>query len=685
MGRNSIFKASIKTKLIAAFLVPVLLLIVQGVISYSNSSSAISDVAMQADLNSISGNGKYLQNVFSLTENEAHQFFESRKNQEYLTDTDETDIINFITTSTRDEIKNQINLIMFTNRYVGNVYLISMEGKSYACLGDNNGKLTLSNIKQTEFYNKVKAMDSEEFWIKDHSELDEIIGYDSSTYSFSRVYKFVDKKTNEIAGMLLIDIKTDFIGQTLTDMKMYESSEIHLISPDLGETSTLAKQEKPISGQGFYANITAGSKKFGSSDIDYNGKNQLLTYTKLDSGFVLLSITPLSDINSAAKKIVMSAIITIIIAALLSIIIGLLISSSMTSEIRKLIAASGRAAEGNLTGQIQSKRKDEFGTLTWSMNVMTVNMRKLIEQMKEISHKVAESANTVMTTSRDVSTVSTEITRTVQEIAQGASAQAGDAEKGVMTIGDLADKVVLVSDNAKLIDKLTQDSMDMTRKGLKSIDDLDEKANQTTVISGEIMKSIKELDQNSKSIGKIVQVISGIADQTNLLALNAAIEAARAGDSGRGFAVVADEVRRLADQSLKAAEEISRIIVKTQSQTAGAVEKAEMTEGILKSQNEAVRNTLDAFNGIRKSMDTLEVQVRQITRLITETEEYKNQALQSIQNISAVTEETAASAEEVNASTEEQLAFIELLAKKAEDLGGVSALLEEAVSKFKLE
>lgn len=685
MGRNSIFKASIKTKLIAAFLVPVLLLIVQGVISYSNSSSAISDVAMQADLNSISGNGKYLQNVFSLTENEAHQFFESRKNQEYLTDTDETDIINFITTSTRDEIKNQINLIMFTNRYVGNVYLISMEGKSYACLGDNNGKLTLSNIKQTEFYNKVKAMDSEEFWIKDHSELDEIIGYDSSTYSFSRVYKFVDKKTNEIAGMLLIDIKTNFIGQTLTDMKMYESSEIHLISPDLGETSTLAKQEKPISGQGFYANITAGSKKFGSSDIDYNGKNQLLTYTKLDSGFVLLSITPLSDINSAAKKIVMSAIITIIIAALLSIIIGLLISSSMTSEIRKLIAASGRAAEGNLTGQIQSKRKDEFGTLTWSMNVMTVNMRKLIEQMKEISHKVAESANTVMTTSRDVSTVSTEITRTVQEIAQGASAQAGDAEKGVMTIGDLADKVVLVSDNAKLIDKLTQDSMDMTRKGLKSIDDLDEKANQTTVISGEIMKSIKELDQNSKSIGKIVQVINGIADQTNLLALNAAIEAARAGDSGRGFAVVADEVRRLADQSLKAAEEISRIIVKTQSQTAGAVEKAEMTEGILKSQNEAVRNTLDAFNGIRKSMDTLEVQVRQITRLITETEEYKNQALQSIQNISAVTEETAASAEEVNASTEEQLAFIELLAKKAEDLGGASALLEEAVSKFKLE
>jgi methyl-accepting chemotaxis protein len=84
-------------------------------------------------------------------------------------------------------------------------------------------------------------------------------------------------------------------------------------------------------------------------------------------------------------------------------------------------------------------------------------------------------------------------------------------------------------------------------------------------------------------------------------------------------------------------------------------------------------------------MDTLAEQVRQIMHLIADTDEYKDQAIQTIQNISAVTEETAASSEEVNASTEEQIASIELLVKKAEDLGHVASQLEEAISKFKLE
>ena len=199
------------------------------------------------------------------------------------------------------------------------------------------------------------------------------------------------------------------------------------------------------------------------------------------------------------------------------------------------------------------------------------------------------------------------------------------------------------------------------------------------------MVDIQELNIHSKSIGKIVKVISSIADQTNLLALNAAIEAARAGEMGKGFAVVADEVRKLAEQSMNATREIAVIIKNTQDQTASAVEKAAMTESILKSQNDAVLSTIDIFKSIMGSLETLSVQVDQIMSRISEMEDNKEQAINSIQNISAVSEETAASSVGVTASTQEQLASIEELSRNAEELENSAKELQHSIARFKLD
>lgn len=198
------------------------------------------------------------------------------------------------------------------------------------------------------------------------------------------------------------------------------------------------------------------------------------------------------------------------------------------------------------------------------------------------------------------------------------------------------------------------------------------------------MDDINELDIHSKSIGKIIKVISSIADQTNLLALNAAIEAARAGEAGKGFSVVADEVRKLAEQSMDSAREISKLIKSTQDQTAKAVEKAADAESILISQNEAVQETIQVFNRIMSSMESLSDQVKQIMTRIAGMEENKAHAISSIQNISAVSEETAASSQEVTASTEEQLSAIEELSRFADELRIASEEMQGAIEKFKL-
>jgi methyl-accepting chemotaxis protein len=316
---------------------------------------------------------------------------------------------------------------------------------------------------------------------------------------------------------------------------------------------------------------------------------------------------------------------------------------------------------------------------------MIANMRDLIEQASGVAGKVTGSTDVVSSTSQQVSNISKEITRAIQEIASGASAQASDAEQGVRKISILDEKINDVINSAKLIDELTGNTKTLTENGLSTIEDLDVKAGRTTDITREIIEDIKNMEVHSKSIGKIIKVISGIADQTNLLSLNAAIEAARAGEAGKGFAVVADEVRKLAELSMESAREISNIIKTTQDQTARTADKASDAEAILKSQNEAVQKTLEIFRNIMGSMENLSAHVEHIMSGVVEMEENKTQAINSIQNISAVSQETAASTEEVTASTEEQLSLIEELSRFAEELRISSQELHEAIARFRLE
>lgn len=199
------------------------------------------------------------------------------------------------------------------------------------------------------------------------------------------------------------------------------------------------------------------------------------------------------------------------------------------------------------------------------------------------------------------------------------------------------------------------------------------------------MDNIQALEEQSRSISKIIKVIDGIADQTNLLALNAAIEAAHAGEMGKGFAVVASEVRKLAEQSMEATREIASIINSVQEQTKITVEKAVAAQDIVKSQNQAVDIAVSAFEDIAASMDTLADRINDIMIKITEMDDYKNHTITSMQNISAVSQESAASVQEVTASTEEQLSGIEELAAFAQELSEAADELSKTIGKFKIE
>jgi methyl-accepting chemotaxis protein len=179
--------------------------------------------------------------------------------------------------------------------------------------------------------------------------------------------------------------------------------------------------------------------------------------------------------------------------------------------------------------------------------------------------------------------------------------------------------------------------------------------------------------------------IAGIANKTNLLSLNASIEAARAGEAGRGFAVVADEIRTLADQSKEAANEIGGIVGKIQAQTDQTVEAANRAGSIVASQNESLDSTLQAFHKVNERVKQMADNLTKINEGMNRMEEAKRETVNSIMNISAVSEETSANATQVDSNAKMQQTLVDELKKSVELLSEKAAQMEETVGVLKVE
>jgi methyl-accepting chemotaxis protein len=677
---------SIRTRLILAFLVPILLIILQGVISYTNTARTARNLSSQASVTAMQTGSKYLEAIFGSTEALAGELFSDADVQSFFSgryDKSDSSVENKLYKS----IFNRLAAMKTFNSNIYNITLISPDKDIPTITSVNSTEVRLPDLKEAGFYKKLEK-NNVGAWFGKHDEFDKFISSNATFYGLSYMRMIKNVYSMGYIGMLVIDIKPPVVSELMADIKLAEKGqEIYLVSPD-GRVIVNGKDaagDDRLVEQKFFKELAAGKKTEGLANVAFDGEKYLMTFSKVgQSGYVLLGLIPESELNAASRSVVATTVILIAVAAFIAFGTGYIIANNIKGSISKIIGVSKKAASGDLSVHFDSGRRDELGVLAGSINSMMASMRGLIEQTMAVSDQVSESVEVVLSTSMQVSVGSTEISGAIQEISEGASAQATDSEYGVKRMGDLAEDIGSVTDNARSMDETARTAMGLTQEGITSIHDLDEKAGRTTAISKEIMASIQELNDNSRSIGQIVKVIGNIANQTNLLSLNAAIEAARAGAMGKGFAVVADEVRKLAEKSVTAANEISAIIKDTQGKTARTVEQAAATESILISQNHAVQNTIQIFERISESMGLFSRQVDQIRASIANMESNKEKAVFSIQNISAVSQQTAASSEEVAASAQEQLAGIELLTGKVQELKSTADALKENISKFKL-
>ena len=271
-----------------------------------------------------------------------------------------------------------------------------------------------------------------------------------------------------------------------------------------------------------------------------------------------------------------------------------------------------------------------------------------------------------------------------RSLAQGAQEISRSVEQGAVTITKMNKVIQEISEEAKTVAKLGNDTEINANQGSKHVQNAIGKIDNIKTVSADISITVAKLGTLSSQIETIVDLIKGIAGQTNLLALNAAIEAARAGEQGKGFAVVAEEVKKLATQSAEATDKITDMIKEIQTQTGIAVSKMDKATNEVQEGVTVVNEAGKALDQIISQVKTANSKIQEITKEIDGVAHNSEDVVRMIENISAITEETAASAEEISSITQEQTASMQEISAGSQSLAQIAEKLNEKVSVFNI-
>lgn len=678
---------SIRMKLIASFFIPVILIIALGVISYSKASDGIITNYETSNLTSVNMIGRYfsleLQNIASrateLSVNEdLKQYFSGALQEKPM---DEITAL--------DNVQKRIKNIAGVDQYVDSIYIFGNYGKGIT----EEGSFEIAShdaFKQSYEAKALAQSGTTSIWIGSHPFIDtnfsKIGVSNQENYSFSYISSFVDAR-NQRSGYVVADIKKSFVLDTLEEADFGTGTITGLITPDRRE---IIYGERPedfsFINYDFYKDAVSIEDLQGSEYVNYGGDTYLYIYTKVTAAnAILCTLIPESLILEQAREVRTVTVAFVILAAIIAVFIGSYISTGISNVVKKTNAVLARVSDGDLTPYLEIKREDEFGVLGNSINHMVRGMRELIGKMMDASGTVSNSSEDVTDTSNLLFRATKDISKTVNDIEQGITQQAQDTESCLVQMSNLASQINSVQRNTNEIENIAVNTKEIIGQGMNVVDNLGEKARGTSEITQIVIEDIVKLEKQSGMINSIIGTINEIASQTNLLSLNASIEAARAGEAGKGFAVVATEIRKLAEQSSGAANKIKKIITQIQDQTQKTVATARRAEDIVASQEDALSSTVQVFGDINHHVESLTDNIRTIVDDIVHMEEAKNDTLNANESISATSEESAAAANELGVTVEEQLQAVERLNDAAVKLGTQAKNLEATVKSFKVE
>lgn len=668
----------IQVKLIGVFMIPVILFVIIGFMIYSKCSTTLNSTYEASANTSVGTLEEYLGLGFENIELMATRLSINSAITSYYTGSEVKS--ESMLMDTKVALSNEST----ADKFIDHIIVCAKSGTACSEKGAIRGDVYNAFVESEEGKNVESEIGMGSMWISSHPAIDEVTGYDSDEYALSLV-TVLKNNSNKSVGYIIIDVKTSFIQDILDNAQISDNSIKGFVLED-GSQVLSGDSDIKFTDTDFYQEALAGENLQGSKEVSYEGADYLFTYSRIEgTNMLVCAMVPQKEIMAGAQAILRYTLIAVAICAVIAIVVGSVLASGISKAIRKVNRVLKKTSDGDLTGQISMKRKDEFNVLSSSITNMIGSMKDLILKMTNVSGHVSDSAVQVGTNSEVLLEVTKNITEAVDYINSGISQQAQDTESCLEQMNGLAERINVVHENTDEISEIAQEAQGAIENGMVIVANLGEKVQGTTEVTETIIREIRELNKESIAINSIIGTINEIAEQTNLLSLNASIEAARAGEAGRGFAVVSEEIRKLAEQSGNAGNQIGEIINHIQERLAATIETAGLAGESVAFQTEALNNTVDVFKNISQQVSKLAEDVEKITQSVGGIEQAKEDTMNAIESISTTSNQTESASEELARSTEKQLQAVEVLNDAVKRLQMDAEDLDTSVSIFKVQ
>lgn len=662
--KNLNVKSSLKTRLAAFFvLMAIIPLLVMGVIVNRISGNSVT--------NEIQDKATIIVNNLN---NNIDLFIEQNKNLIAFVATTDT-----LRSMKQEDISPFLYDVAQQNPQILRIYVANIKDQSvfavpFASFPDDY------NVSNEDWY--AGAVAAKGSYIS-NVRVDSMSG--NSIISISNV---VLSDTGEPIGVISADVSLVSLTRIVMNMKVGEEGFAFITDKDgqviAHKDYKIVKAQENYSGFDFVKQALSGEKAF-TTYKDTEGKEQFVAFGRYNLlGWGIFVQQPVHEAFNSVDAITRTVIGISIIVALVSLALSMFLGQITVKPVRSLLEVTERVANNDLTGVLELKDKTEIGALAASFNTMTSNLRQLVQEVIQAAENLSASAEELASGSEQSTLSAQQVADAIEQIAQGANDQAKKLEE----ISQVVDQLVIsngkVEENAGSTASSAQQMTQRAKESQQNIRLSKDKMDSIRISVDNSNSILEELDEKLREIGNITGIISEIVDQTNLLALNASIEAARAGEHGRGFAVVADEVRKLAEQSGEAAKQISNIVkdIQTNSQVAvnsmaESIKEVEEGQGLIQDINKQIDTLMSEIDMVAKRSQN-------ISGELSEQYNHIDNIVRMVQDISSISQETAAGTEEVSASTEEQTATMESISSSAQELAKLAENLSMLVNKFKV-
>jgi len=346
----------------------------------------------------------------------------------------------------------------------------------------------------------------------------------------------------------------------------------------------------------------------------------------------------------------------VLLAALSTVALAWLLTRSIVGPLSHAVRAAENVAQGDLTQTVEVTGDDEVTRLLVALQSMQGSLRSTLQLIRQSAGQMAASAT-------DLNGITDQSSRSLQK-------QTAEIEQAATAVNEMTSAADEVARNAVSTSESTRLSNDTARDGQQRVGETVSAIQALSTNIGETSSLVQNLADQSRDIGKVLDVIRSIAEQTNLLALNAAIEAARAGESGRGFAVVADEVRALAHRTQQSTLEIDQMVTAMRSGSSEALTSMQSSTQRASETLILAEGAGGALSQITDSIDQIHQRNLVIASAAEEQAQVAKEVDRNIVNIRDLSAQSSSGAGQINGSSQE--------------LASLAVSLNKAVARFQL-